>query len=115
MTAQLGAVPSGPMRLATSVYLRDMLSLLTAFPRTKGLHSSMELAEHCGKCQYSHSNRPALSTTLAPFVETGVFSDLHNIEREATSDQLVAALIIPPLCQHLLPRGGRAESLRTFG
>ncbi|KAL1422780.1 hypothetical protein MTO96_021753 [Rhipicephalus appendiculatus] len=95
-----------------------MPSLLTAFPRTAGLHSSMELVEHCGQGQYTHSNRPALPTTLAPFVETGAmalkFSELRNIEREVTSDKQVAALTIPPLCQHLLPRGGRAKSSRTF-
>ncbi|KAL1422769.1 hypothetical protein MTO96_021742 [Rhipicephalus appendiculatus] len=116
-TAQLRTTaPTGSPRPTTRVHLRG-LSLLSA--RAMSLQPSMEIAKHCCQGKYYHRIPTVLPTTIVPVIGKGgmalKFSEFRNTERGATSGKQLAALTIPPLHQHLLQRGERAESWRAFG
>nr|XP_050034220.2 uncharacterized protein LOC126530934 isoform X2 [Dermacentor andersoni] len=95
------AAPSGFHRTRSQAHLRDQLALLRTWSRATGLQLPTELAVQSYHGLYSHSIPTALPTTTVPVVEDAVtpskISSCHNIDREATSDEQLTALTIPPL------------------
>nr|XP_050034221.1 uncharacterized protein LOC126530934 isoform X1 [Dermacentor andersoni] len=99
-------------------HLRDQLTVLRSWSRSKGLQPPVEHAVHCCHGQYSQSIHTALPTTIAPVLEHGVtpskISACPNIDREATSDEPLAAFTIPPLVAQPPLSGDTALPWRAF-
>ncbi|XP_075550227.1 disintegrin and metalloproteinase domain-containing protein 10-like [Dermacentor variabilis] len=81
--------------------MRVQFSLLRKWSWAAGLQPPGELTVLCCHGHFSQSIPTALPTMIAPVLGHGVtpskFSACHNIDREATSDEQLAALTIPPL------------------
>ncbi|KAH7945788.1 hypothetical protein HPB49_015604 [Dermacentor silvarum] len=94
--------PSGFQRTECRANLRDHFTLLAPGSRATGLQPPLELTVPCCHGQYYLSIPTALPTTIVPVREQAMmsskFSACHdNIEWQATSDEQLAALTIPPL------------------
>ncbi|KAL1422784.1 hypothetical protein MTO96_021757 [Rhipicephalus appendiculatus] len=103
----------------TRVHLLGKLSLFPAVTQAEDLLPPMKLAVRCCHGQYLHSMPTSLPTTITPVVEQDVIpsktsANRNNIEREATSDEQLAALSTSSLGAKLLFSGVIATPWRAF-
>nr|XP_054926845.1 uncharacterized protein LOC126530934 isoform X3 [Dermacentor andersoni] len=109
---------AGLQRNRSQAHLRVQFTLLRKWSQAAGLQPLGELAVRSCHGQYFQSIPTALPTTIAPVLEDGVtpfkISSCRSIDRDATSDEQLAALTIPPLVAQPPLSGDTALSWRAF-